>query len=218
MLIHPWDAALNDQEWRDWLATVEDFGVLAVGNLDRSQAPLLIPLHFTVMGDELWFHLARPNPVWPHLEAATQVRLAVTGDYAYIPSYWRAAPAAPSDEGVPTSYHASVQFVGTPTIVDDPQGKVDILTAQLADTQPEGRHGPVAVGTPPFGRMLPGIRAVRLAITNVNAKFKFDDQKPVEHRLRVADELESRSLGLDVRAAKQQRRRLQLVQQRGGQG
>ncbi|MHB1595056.1 MAG: hypothetical protein ACYCU3_12850 [Streptosporangiaceae bacterium] len=30
----------------------------------------------------LILHLARPNPVWPHLAAAAKVRLAVTGDYA----------------------------------------------------------------------------------------------------------------------------------------
>ena len=35
-------------------------------------------------------HLARPNPVWPHLDAAAEVRLAVIGDYAYIPTYWQA--------------------------------------------------------------------------------------------------------------------------------
>lgn len=26
-------------------------------------------------------HLARPNPVWPHLEAAAEVRLAAIGDW-----------------------------------------------------------------------------------------------------------------------------------------
>jgi transcriptional regulator len=138
--------------------------------------------------------------------------LAVSGDYTYIPSYWRAAPDAHPDKGVPTSYYASVQFVCTPRIVDDPQGKANILTAQLADYQPEGHHGPVAEAAPPYGRLLSGIRAVQLAITQVDAKFKFDDQKPVEHRLRVAEALESRSLGLDARAAKQQRRRLEQVE------
>ena len=44
--------------------------MLAVSNLDPARAPLVLPLHFTVAGDELLIHLARPNPVWPHLEAA----------------------------------------------------------------------------------------------------------------------------------------------------
>ncbi|MGN6244839.1 MAG: FMN-binding negative transcriptional regulator [Motilibacteraceae bacterium] len=207
MLIHPWDAA-DDVEWRSWLATTDRFGVLAVNNLDPACAPLLLPSHFTLAGDELLLHLARPNPVWPHLEAASEVRLAVVGDYSYVPSYWRAAADGPAEEGVPTSYYASVQFVCRPTVVDDPQSKVEILTAQLADTQPEGGHGPLAAGAPPYGRLLPGIRGVRLAVLRVEAKFKYDDHKPAEHRERVAGRLEDRGHGLDARAAAQQRRRL----------
>ena len=65
MLIHPWDAALDSAEWQDWLATTDRFGMLAVNNLDPARAPLVLPLHFTVAGDELLMHLARPNPVWP---------------------------------------------------------------------------------------------------------------------------------------------------------
>ena len=75
MLIHPWDAALDTAEWQDWLASTDRFGILAVNNLDPAEAPLVLPLHFTLAGDELLIHLARPNPVWAHLEAATEVRL-----------------------------------------------------------------------------------------------------------------------------------------------
>lgn len=211
MLIHPWDAALDDAEWRDWLASTGRFGVLAVNNVDRAQAPVLLPTHFTVAGEELLIHLARPNPVWPHLEAANEVRLAVIGDYAYIPTYWRAKAGGADEDGVPTSYYASVQFVCRPTIVDDPQGKVDILRAQLEDFQSEGRHAAVAVGEEPYGRMLPGIRGVRLAVVRVEARFKYDDANPIEHRRRVIGHLEARDRGLDAGAAAQQRRRLAAI-------
>ena len=200
MLIHPWDAATGSAEWQDWLASTGRFGILAVNNLDPARAPLVLPLHFTVAGDELLMHLARPNPVWPHLEAAAEVRLAVTGDYAYIPTYWRAKAGGPDEDGVPTSYYTAVQFVCRPTVVNDPQGKAEILTAQLADFQPEGRHATVA-GTAPYGRMLPGIRGVRLAVLQVDAKFKYDDHNPIEHRQRVTGHLEQRSHGLDAGAA-----------------
>ncbi len=143
MLIHPWDAALDNAEWRDWLASTDRFGVLAVNNVDPpGQAPpVLVPTHFTVADDELLIHLARPNPVWPHLEAAAEVRIAVIGDYTYIPGHWRPKAGVPPDEdGVPTSYYASVQFICRPTIIDDSHGKVAILRSQLADFQPEGRH------------------------------------------------------------------------------
>jgi transcriptional regulator len=211
MLIHPWDAALDTAEWQDWLASIDRFGVLAVNNADPAQAPVLVPTHFTVAGEELLIHLARPNPVWAHLEAATEVRVAVIGDYAYIPTYWRAKAGGPDEDGVPTSYYASVQFICRPTVVDDPQGKVEILRAQLDDFQPEGRHAEVAVGEDPYGRMLPGIRGVRLSVLRVEAKFKYDDANPVEHRQRVIGYLEERDRGLDAGAADQQRRRLAAI-------
>ena len=104
-----------------------------------------------------------------------------------------------------------MQFVCQPTVIDDPQGKAEILTGQLADLQPEGQHAPVAADAAPFGRMLSGIRAVRLAVLHVEAKFKHDDANPVEHRERVIGYLERRARGLDSRAAAQQRRRLAAI-------
>jgi transcriptional regulator len=185
MLIHPWDATLGPAKWQDWLASASRFGILAVNNLDPARAPVIVPTHFTLAGGELLLHLARPNPVWPHLEAAAEVRLAVTGDYAYIPTYWRAKAGGPDEDGVPTSYYTAVQFLCRPTLVDDPQGKAEILTAQFADFQPEGGHAAVAVGTAPYGRTLSGIRGIRLAVLRVDARFKCDDHNSVEHRQRV---------------------------------
>ncbi|OBC01914.1 transcriptional regulator [Mycobacterium sp. 852013-50091_SCH5140682] len=211
MLIHPWDAALETAEWQEWLAHTDQFGILAVNNTDPTQAPVVVPTHFTPAGEELLVHLARPNPVWPHLEAAREVRLVVIGDYAYIPTYWRAKAGGPDEDGVPTSYYTSVQFVCRPTVVDDAEGKVSILAAQLGDFQPEGRHAEVAVDDGPYGRMLPGIRGLRLSVVRVEAKFKYDDHNPVEHRERVIGSLEDRNHGLDRGAATQQRRRLAAI-------
>lgn len=211
MLIHPWDAALDTAEWQDWLAGTDRFGILAVNNLDPAQAPLLIPTHFRRAGDELLLHLARPNPIWPHIQAATEVRLAVVGDYAYIPTYWRAKAGGPDEDGVATSYYSAVQFVCRPTVVDDPEDKARIIAAQLHDLQPEGGHADVAVGQDPYGRMLSGVRGVRLAVLRVDAKFKYDDSNPVEHRERVVGYLEERGSGLDAGAAAQQRRRLAQI-------
>ena len=211
MLIHPWDAALDDDEWQLWLASHERWGVLAVNNIDPVHAPLVLPLHFALADGELLVHLARPNPVWPHLEAAQEVRLSVHGDYAYIPTYWRAKAGGPDEDGVPTSYYTAIQFICRPTVIDDPKGKVEILTAQLDAFQPEGRHAAVAVDEPPYGSMLSGIRGVRLRVLRVEAKFKYDDANPIEHRERVIGYLEARNRGLDHGAAAQQRRRLAAI-------
>lgn len=58
MLIQPWDAAVSDTEWRDWLAG-HDFGQLAV-NDPGAGAPHVIPTDFVIDGDTLLVHLARP--------------------------------------------------------------------------------------------------------------------------------------------------------------
>jgi transcriptional regulator len=210
MLIHPWDAAISESEWREWLAATDRFGVLAVASRDGA-APFVVPTHFTMQGNRILMHLARPNPVWPHLEAAAEVRLAVIGDYAYVPSTWRAKAGDVLENGVPTSYYATVQFVCHPTVVDDPEAKVDILRAQFADQQPQGGHAEVSVDSEPYGPMLSGIRGLYLDIVQVQAKFKYDDQKPHAHREHVAAHLDQRGTGLDRAAARQQRRRLGAI-------
>ncbi|MDA8061613.1 MAG: FMN-binding negative transcriptional regulator [Actinomycetota bacterium] len=162
-------------------------------------------------GAELLVHLARGNPVWPHLEAAAEVRLAVVGDHAYIPTYWRAEPGRAEEDGVPTSYYSAIEFLCHPKIVDDPSGKAEILASELAQFQPEGRHSRVDPDAAPYGPMLAAIRAVRLLVLAVDAKFKYDDQRPAEHRTVVAGLLEQRGRPLDAAAADQQRRRLAEV-------
>jgi transcriptional regulator len=207
MLIHPWDAA-RPGEAEEWLGTTAMFGQLVVNNADSGQAPLVIPTHAVLDQQTLLVHLARPNPVWRHIQAAPRVRFTVVGDYAYIPSTWRARAGGPDEDGVPTSYYSTVQFVCDAHIIDDPQAKVALLDLQLRHLQPEGGHAPIGVGLPPYGRMLSGIRGLRLDIIEQTAKFKYDDHNPVDHRRRVIAQLNQRGLQHDRGAAGQQSRRL----------
>ncbi|MFF9286657.1 FMN-binding negative transcriptional regulator [Streptomyces griseosporeus] len=210
MFIQPWDASLDDAEWQTWIAEGHDFGILSV-NGPPGHAPATVPTHFTGDGGDLLIHLARPNPVWSFVEADPNVTFTVIGDYAFIPGPWRAKPGIPPTDGVPTSYYAAVQFTCRAHIVDDPEAKAELLRRQLAHFQPDGDHAPVAVDQPPYGRMLPGIRGLRLEVTDVRAKFKYDDHKPVEHRTAVADHLTTRDQGLDTATARQQLRRLDRI-------
>lgn len=207
MLIHPWDSAEPD-EWRRWLGTTTPFGQLAVTNADPAGAPVLIPTHAVIEGLDLLVHLARPNPVWQHVVAHPRVLFSVIGDYAYIPSTWRAKAGGPDEDGVPTSYYATVQFTCDAEIVDDPEEKAELLRTQLRHLQPQGDHAAVDIAQPPYGRMLPGIRGIRLHVIDVVAKFKYDDHNPVEHRTRVIDRLTERGELHDPGAATQQARRL----------
>ena len=142
--------------------------------------------------------------------------MSVIDDYAYIPTTWRAKAGGPDEDGVPTSYYyyyyySAVQLTCRAEIVDDPQDKAELLRCQLAHFQPQGDHAQVAADMPPYGRMLSGIRGLRLHITSVAAKFKYDDHNPQEHRALVAERLEGRGTGRDRSAAAQQRRRLHEI-------
>ena len=210
MFIQPWDAGLDESEWQTWIAEGHDFGLLSVNGLP-GHAPMVIPTHFTSDGNCLLVHLARPNPLWQTIEHDPNVTFTVIGDYAFIPGPWRAKPGTPPTDGVPTSYYAAVQFTCHAVTVDDPEDKAELLRRQLAHFQPDGDHAPVSVDQPPYGRMLSGIRGLRLEVSEVRAKFKYDDHKPAEHRTAVADRLTARGQGLDVPTALQQRRRLDRI-------
>ncbi|GAB3721108.1 FMN-binding negative transcriptional regulator [Amycolatopsis oliviviridis] len=189
MLIHPWDAAHDDAEWRAWLSA-HDFGQLIAGGAGRD-LPIVNPVHFVYDGDRtVLLHLARPNPVWPLLEEHPRALLAVTGDHTYIRSGWN-TPADPP-HGVPTSYYASVQLECDVRLVDDATEKAALLDRQLAHFEPGSDRVAVSATEAPDKRLLPGIRGVELTVTGVRAKFKYGGNKQPGDRSRIDGELERR--------------------------
>ncbi|ARX81976.1 transcriptional regulator [Streptomyces alboflavus] len=203
MLVHPWDAPASDAEWQRWLAQ-HDFGQLAVNGLP-GEPPHLQPTHFVYDADSgprgrVLLHLARPNPLWAALEANPDVVLSVVDDYVFVPGPWGAAPQAPPEHGVPTSFYAAVQLHCTARIVDDPAEKAELLNRQAGHFQPDGGSAPTAVGEEPFGRLLSGIRGVSLDVVDVQAKFKYAHHKPLEVQDRIAAGLKERGGPRDAAA------------------
>ncbi|GGN52663.1 transcriptional regulator [Streptomyces albiflavescens] len=207
MLIHPWDAPHDDAEWQRWLAA-HDFGQLAV-NGPSGEPPYVQPLHFAYDAEqgEALTHLARPNPLWPALEANPVVLLSVVDDYAFIPGPWQAPPDVPPEHGTPTSFYTAVQLRCTAHVVDDPAEKADLLNRQVGHFQPDGSSATAAVGEAPYGRLLSGIRGLRLEVTDVRAKFKYASHKPTEVQERIAAGLAARGGPGDAAAREHQVRR-----------
>ena len=208
MLIHKHDAAIDDAEWHDFLAT-HDFGELIVPGAPTRDLPIVVPTHFLYDGDHtVYLHLARPNPVWEAIAERPRALLSVFGAYAYIPGHWN------QDEyGVPTSYYAAVQLACDVATVDDDAGIAAILERQLGHFQPEGLHAPVEPGDNRYGKLLGSIRGLRLTVTDVRAKFKFGSNRTPQHREAVAAKLAERATPLDREARAHTLRR--LARQRG---
>lgn len=208
MLVHPWDAPLDDEEWRNWLLR-HDFGQLIAPG-DRRDLPIVVPTHFLYDGGtSVRLHLAKPNPVWAALAERPRALLTVVDDYTYVPSPWQAAPGTPTELGVPTSYYATVQLSCDVEVIDDPDAKAAILRDQLAHLEPAGGYLEPDAEHEHFRRRLPGIRGLVLTVTSVRAKFKYGGNKEPAHRELLAEHLAERDGPADAAAREHLLRRLQ---------
>ncbi len=205
MLIHPWDAAGSEDEWIDFVRA-QGFGHLVAAGRGR-EVPIVVPTQFTLASPaEVALHLARPNPIWDALAENPAVVLSVAGDWAYVPSAWKAIGDEDPAMGVPTTYYAAALLIADATIVDDLDGKAAILRAQLGDVEPGGG----AADPTEHGRRLTGIRGLRLAVREVRAKFKYGGNVDDEHRAAVAEQLANRAGPGDAAALAHLRRRTPL--------
>ena len=195
MLIHPWDASSSEEQWLDF-ARRQQFGHLVAAGSGRD-VPIVVPTQFALPRPELVvLHLARPNPIWSALEENPSVVLSIAGDWAYIPAAWKAIGDEDPRMGVPTTYYAAVQLIGTAEIVDDFDAKAEILRTQLAVTEP----GSDAADPAEHGKRLNSIRGIRIAVREVRAKFKYGGNVDVEHRSAVAGHLAERDAPGDTAA------------------
>lgn len=199
VLVHPWDAPLDDAEWREWLSR-NDFGQLIASGRGRD-VPVVVPTHFRYDGaTTVELHLARPNPVWAAIEENPTVLLTVVGDYVFVPSTWGAAPGTPEELGIATSYYATVQLTCAATVVDEPTGLAALLRRQLGRFQPEGGFAEVTPDLDHYARRLPQIRGLRLEVTAVRGKFKYGGNKERDHRAVIASRLADRDGPMDAQA------------------
>jgi transcriptional regulator len=199
VLVHPWDAPLDDAEWRGWLLR-HDFGQLIAAGAG-ADLPVVVPTHFLYDGaTTVRLHLARPNPVWAALAERPRGLLTVVDDYTYVPAGWQAAPGTPPELGIPTSYYATVQLACDVRIVDDPTEKAAILAAQMAHFEPAGGYLEPGVEHEHVRRRLPAIRGLELTVTGVRAKFKFGGNKEPAHRELLAERLAERDGPADAAA------------------
>jgi transcriptional regulator len=189
VLIHPWDAPADTAETVAFVRA-QGFGHLIVPG--RREVPVVVPTQF-VLDDtdaevpDVLLHLARPNPVWAALEENANVLMSVAGDWAYVPSAWKAVADEDPALGVPTTYYAAAQLLGDAEVIDDAEAKLDVLRRQLAVLEPDVAHADPSVHL----RRLPGIRAIRIRVREVAGKFKYGGNVDAAHRAAVAANLEA---------------------------
>jgi transcriptional regulator len=208
MFIAPVDASLGDPEWRAFVAA-HPFGHLVAGGGPERLVPVVVPTQFVLAGRTVWLHLVRANPVFAALEENPMVVLSVAGDWAFIPSAWKAIDVEDPALGIPTTYYGAVQLEGRAWVHDErtaPGTVATILRRQLAAFQPE-----VDVADPAeaHGAKLLGILGIEVRVERVSAKFKYGGNVDDAHRLAVAERLVARGAPDDRAAAAHTLRRLE---------
>ena len=157
MLIHPWDAALDPPSGSSGsLPPTTSACSPSTTSIPRRRRGAAHPLH----------------PGRRRLLCTSPVRTR-SGRISRRPArcgspWWGTGPTSRPTGAPPKAFPPrracrrattrAVQFVCRPTVIDDPPEKADVLTAQLADLQPEGRHADVSPDDGPYRRMLSGIR------------------------------------------------------------
>jgi transcriptional regulator len=212
MYTAPADATFGEAEWRPFVEA-NSFGHLVAAGRQRD-VPVVVPTQFVLEGDTVRLHLVRTNPLFGALAENPRVLLSVAGDWAFIPSAWKAIGDEDPRLGIPTTYYAAVQLTGTATVHDersDGGSVAEILRHQLAAVQPDVEIADPAAAHP---RQIQSILGLTIAVDAVTAKFKYGGNVDPAHRRAVAARLEARQAPGDAAAAGHLLRR--LTRQEGG--
>lgn len=202
MFIHDVDGG-DEAEWRDFLAA-HPFGELIAGGGPERRVPVVVPTQYVLDGDDVLIHLLGRNPAWEAIAENPAVVLAVSGDWAFVPSSWKAIGDEDPRLGIPTTYYASVQLTGRVTVIEDADGIAAVLRAQLAALQP----GEDVVDPSEHGARLRVIRGLRITVEEVRAKFKYGGNVDRSHRGAVLARLVDRDGPGDRAAAAHLGRRI----------
>lgn len=203
MYVAPHDRSLGEEEWRPFVETQAFGHLIAPGR--GLEYPVIAPTQFVLDGHEVLVHFARPNPVLDALKANPRAVMSVSGDWAFIPSDWKAIGSEDPELGIPTTYYAAVQMKGRAAVRDEPAAIAEVLRRQLAVFQPAT---PVADPLEAHPGKLQAIRAVVISVEEVVAKFKYGGNVDAAHRQAVIDRLRTRQGPGDLAAAAHTERRL----------
>ena len=137
-----------------------------------------LPLHLEEADGRLVLlgHCARPNAQWRHLQARPQALVTFLGPHAYL-----TPKVYPDLKRVPTWNYLAVHCRVTAHIVDDPLAKDRLLKKLIGDHEPPYAQQWRDLGEDFAHKMLAGIVAFELDVTQWHCKLKLNQHRPESH-------------------------------------
>jgi transcriptional regulator len=136
-----------------------------------------IPLHLVEAGARFddWMllgHVAKPNPHWKYLVARPQALVTFMGPQAYM-----SPKVYPDLARVPTWNYLAVHARVTAQLVEAQDAKDRILKTLIGDHEPPYKQQWIDLGQEYQHKMLAGIVAFELKITEIECKVKINQHR-----------------------------------------
>jgi transcriptional regulator len=181
-----------DRSWMVDVITRYPLALLTV-NGTAEQGPLAT--HLPVIRDPQWTgewtdglsgalllgHMNAQNPHWSALQNGDPVLLVFTGPHAYVsPTVYQTTPAAPTWD------FTSVHVHGTIEKIDSPEQTLEVVTHTVQEF--EGKFGTdwdMSESVDYFRKILPGVGAFRVTVSQAEGMFKLSQEQRPEIRDRV---------------------------------
>lgn len=142
-------------------------------------------------------HMAKANPQWQHVSANSEVLVVFQGPHAYVSPSWYTSP------GVPTWNYAVVHLRGKLRLIEDPLA-LETLMERLTETHESQQLNPWKPKLTDERRLklLDMIVGFEIDITDIQGKFKLSQNRPLEDRKRVVEELSQSNNQMEASVAK----------------
>lgn len=150
----------------------------ATGRLSADPIPFILIRDKGELGT-LRAHVARPNPLWQHLQENDECLVAFQAEDAYISPNWYPSKQE-HGKVVPTWNYITVHAWGRPSVIDQAdwlRHQISELTESQEVTQPK----PWGMDDAPADftkAMINGVVGVEIAITEIQGKWKVSQNRP----------------------------------------
>lgn len=147
--------------------------------------PFVSHLPFLFEGSgKLLGHMAKANPQWQHVFVNNEVLVVFQGPHAYV------SPAWYTSLGVPTWNYAVVHLRGKLRLIEDPLA-LESMVERLTDTHESQQLSPWKPNLTGERRLklLDMIVGFEIDITDMQGKFKLSQNRPLEDRKLVVEQL-----------------------------
>ena len=137
-----------------------------------------LPLHLQEEGEQLVLlgHVARPNAHWRYLQARPQALVTFLGPHAYM-----SPQVYPDLARVPTWNYLAVHCTVQAALVEDPAAKDALLKKLIGDHEPPYAEQWRGLGEAFAHKMLAGIVAFELRVSDLQCKLKLNQHRPEAH-------------------------------------